>query len=86
MLYELYRIEQILKNSDFDFSMKSLYTDSEDVSYLPLNCILEDYVDMFHMLCDISELINTIIHEEDENINIGKLMADQDQEGEHNEL
>lgn len=79
MMYGIYKIKQILDCSDFDFSMKSCVRDN--VSYLPLNYILDDYVDMFNSLADIKEIIDRMVQDNDENKNIDKL-----QEGEHNEL
>ena len=82
MLYGIYRIDQILKCSDFDFTDKH-GMDPEWIECLSMNDILTDYTDMFRMLAEIKEIIDKMM-QEDENKNIGKLMADQ--EGEHNEL
>lgn len=82
MMYGIYRIDQILKCSDLDFSMKE-GAKRENVEYIPLNYILDDYIEMFKMLSEIKEIIDKMMLE-DEKINIGKLMAEQ--EGGDNEL
>lgn len=66
MLYELYKIEQILKNSDFDFTDKH-GMDREWIEYLSMNDILTDYIDMFRMLSEIKDIIDKTIKEGDEN-------------------
>ncbi len=84
MLYGIYRIKQIIDCSSLDFKMKQFVTSENLMEYEVINEILEDYIEMFNMLSDIQEIIDKMIPEEDENINIDKLMADQ--EGEDNEL
>jgi len=79
MLYGIYKIKEILDCLEIDFSMKSCVRDN--VSYIPLNYLLDDYVDMFNSLADIKEIIDRMVQEEDENVNIDKL-----QEGDNNEL
>lgn len=84
MLYGIYKIKQIIDCSSLDFKMKSFVTSENLMEHEVINEILEDYIEMFNMLSEIEEIIDKIIQKEDENMNIDKLM--QEQEGEHNEL
>lgn len=66
MLYGIYKIQQILDESEFDFNDKH-GMDREWITYLGLNDILTDYTDMFRMLSEIKGIIDKMIQEGDEN-------------------
>lgn len=82
MMYGIYRIDQILKCSNLLFGNPNVNV--EDLKMLNNYDLRYDYAEMYRMLSEIREIIDNIIQKEDENINIGKLMADQDQEGDKN--
>ena len=77
MLYGIYRIDQILKCSGFAFGRPLDFKSLEGMSNYDLRY---DSLKMYNMLSGIKEIIDKMIPEEDENINIDKLMADQEGE------
>lgn len=94
MIKELITIKKILEDSEIDFRIK-VPSNYEDLIYMPLNYILDDYVEMSAMLWDIQRIIDKMIQEGDENKNIDKLIQERNvnqffdellQEGEDNEL
>lgn len=81
MLYGIYKIQNIINTSHLMFGCPDV--DVENLKMLNDYNLRYDYAEMYRMLSDIREIIDKIIQKEDENMNIGKLMADQ--EGENNE-
>ncbi len=81
MMYGIYRIDQILKCSNLMFGNPNVNV--EDLKMLNNYDLRYDYAEMYHMLSEIKEIIDKMM-QEDENLNIGELMAEQ--EGEDNEL
>ena len=81
MLYGIYRIKQILDSSCLLFGKPEV--DVETLKMLNDYDMRYDYAEMYRMLSEIEEIIDKMM-QEDENLNIGELMADQ--EGENNEL
>lgn len=66
MSKELITIKKILEDSDIDFRMK-VPSNYEDIIYIPLNYILDDYVEMSSMLWDIQRIFDKMEREEGEN-------------------
>lgn len=79
MLYGIYKIKQIIDCSGFLFNNPSL--DMETLKRVNAYDLSYDFLEMYRMLSDIKDIIDKMVHEEDENKNIDKL-----QEGEDNEL
>ena len=62
---ELVTIKKILDDSEIDFRMK-VPSNYEDIIYIPLNYILDDYVEMSCMLWDIQRIIDKMEGENNE--------------------
>lgn len=62
MSKELIMIKKILEDSDIDFRMEG-HTNYEEIIYMPLNYILEDYNEMYAMLWNIQRIFDKMERE-----------------------
>jgi hypothetical protein len=62
---ELSEIKKILDDSEMDFRMH-VPTNNEELIYMPLNYILDDYLEMIDMLWDIQRIIDEMKGEHNE--------------------
>lgn len=62
---ELSEIKKILDDSEMDFRM-NVPSNNEELIYMPLNYILDDYLEMIGMLWDIQRIIDNMKGEHNE--------------------
>lgn len=66
MIKELIMIKKILEDSELDFRVKGM-TSHEELIYMPLNYILDDYLEMYAMLWDIQRIFDKMEREVKDN-------------------
>ena len=62
---ELSEIKKILDDSEIDFRM-NVPSNNEELIYMPLNYILDDYLEMIGILWDIQRIIDKMKGEDNE--------------------
>ena len=62
MTKELITIRKILEDFEFNFQTEG-FTNREELIYMPLNYILDDYLEMYSMLCDIQRILDKMERE-----------------------